>query len=141
MMTKEFLYNFIGQYNLAVISTLSNDNKPEAALVGFAVSPDLEIVFDTVTTSRKYKNILQNPSVAVVIGWDNETTVQYEGVATELSGDSAAYYKEIYFEVYKDGRERAETWPHIVHFKITPKWIRYSNFNEGGSIEEVDWPF
>ena len=140
-MTKEFLYNFIGQYNLAVISTLSNDNKPEAALVGFAVSPDLEIVFDTVTTSRQYKNILQNPSVAVVIGWDNETTVQYEGVATELSGDSAAYYKEIYFEVYKDGRERAETWPHIVHFKITPKWIRYSNFNEGGSIEEVDWPF
>jgi len=136
-MTKEFVYNFIRQHNLAVISTLSKDNKPEAALVGFAVSQDLEIVFDTVKTSRKYKNILQNPSVAVVIGWDNETTVQYEGIATELSGDTAAYYKEIYFEVYKDGRERAETWPHIVHFKIVPKWIRYSDFNEGGSIEEM----
>ena len=136
-MTKEFVYNFIRQYNLAVISTLSKDNKPEAALVGFAVSRDLEIVFDTVKTSRKYKNLLQNPSVAVVIGWDNETTVQYEGTATELRGDNAAYYKEIYFEVYKDGRERAKTWPHIVHFKITPKWIRYSDFNEGGSIEEM----
>ena len=136
-MTKEFLYNFIKKQNLAVISTLSKDNKPEAALVGFAVSPDLEIVFDTVKTSRKYKNLLQNPSVAVVIGWDNETTAQYEGIATELSGGNAAYYKEIYFEVYKDGRERAETWSHIVHFKITPKWIRYSNFNEDGCIEEM----
>jgi general stress protein 26 len=140
-MTKEFLYNFIRQYNLAVISTLSKDNKPEAALVGFAVSRDLEIVFDSVKTSRKYKNLLQNPSVAVVIGWDNETTVQYEGTATELSGDNAAYYKEIYFEVYKDGRERDKTWPHIVHFKITPKWIRYSDFNEGGGIEEMSAPF
>ena len=140
-MTKEFVYNFIRQHNLAVISTLSKDNKPEAALIGFAVSRDLEIVFDTVKTSRKYKNILQNPSVAVVIGWDNETTVQYEGIAAELSGDNAAYYKEIYFQVYKDGRERAETWPHIVHFKITPNWIRYSNFNEGGSIEEMSGPF
>jgi len=136
-MTKEFLYNFIKRQTLAVISTLSKDNKPEAALVGFAVSRDLEIVFDTVKTSRKYKNLLQNSSVAVVIGWDNETTVQYEGIAIELTGDNAAYYKEIYFEVYKDGRERAITWPDIVHFKITPKWIRYSNFNEGGCIEEM----
>ncbi len=136
-MTKEFVYSFIRQYNLAVISTLSKENKPEAALVGFAISEDLEIVFDTVKTSRKYKNLLLNPSVAVVIGWDNETTVQYEGIATELSGDNAAYYKEIYFEVYKDGRERAETWPHIVHFKITPDWIRYSNFNDPVVVEEI----
>jgi general stress protein 26 len=140
-MTKEFLYNFIKQYSLAVISTLSKEHKPEAALVGFAISKDLEIVFDTVKISRKYQNLLQNPLVAVVIGWDNETTVQYEGVATELSGEEADYYKEIYFEVYSDGRERAETWPHIVHFKITPTWIRYSNFNEPVVIEEMRGPF
>ena len=71
-MTKQFLYNFIHQHKLAVISTLSEDNKPEAALVGFAVSKDLEIVFDTVKTSRKYQNLLLGPNVAVVIGWDNE---------------------------------------------------------------------
>ncbi len=138
-MTKEFLYNFIKQHKLAVISTLSKDNKPGAALVGFAVSADLEIVFDTVKTSRKYSNLLQNPAVAVVIGWDNETTVQYEGIATELTGTDADYYKEIYFEVYPDGRERAVTWQHIVHFKISPKWIRYSNFNDPVVVEEMDF--
>ena len=136
-MTKQFLYNFIKQQNLAVVSTLSKDQKPEAALVGFAISEDLEIVFDTVKTSRKYQNLLRNPLVAVVIGWDNETTVQYEGTATELSGPGADRYKEIYFEVYPDGRERAGTWPHIVHFKITPKWIRYSNFNDPVIVEEM----
>ena len=136
-MTKNFIYNFIKQYKLAVVSTLPKDNKPEAALVGFAVSEDLEIVFDTVKTSRKYPNLLQNPAVAVVIGWDNETTVQYEGVAEELTGLEADHYKEIYFEVYPGGRERAKTWPHIVHFKITPKWIRYSNFNDPAVVEEM----
>ena len=88
-------------------------------------------------TSRKYQNLLQNPFVAIVVGWDNETTVQYEGIASELSREDADYYKEIYFEVYKDGRERAITWPHIVHFKITPSWIRYSNFNMPVVIEEM----
>jgi len=140
-MTKEFLYNFIRQQNIAVISTLSKDLRPEAALVGFAISKDLEIVFDTVKTSRKYQNLLGNPIVAVVIGWDNETTVQYEGFATELTGPDAEYYKEIYYEVYKDGRERAVTWPHIVHFKIAPTWIRYSNFNGPVVIEEMTAPF
>jgi pyridoxine/pyridoxamine 5'-phosphate oxidase len=140
-MTKEFIYSFIKQHRLAVVSTVSKDSKPEAALVGFAVSKNLEIVFDTVTTSRKYKNLLQNPFIAAVIGWDNETTVQLEGTVTELKGEYAGYYKEIYFEVYPDGRERAETWPDIAHFKITASWIRYSNFNENGVIEEMKGPF
>jgi general stress protein 26 len=136
-MTKEFIYGFIKRHALGVVSTVSTDNKPEAALVGIAVSNDLEIVFDTVKTSRKYHNIIQNPNVAVVIGWDNETTAQLEGVATELAGEDAAIYKEIYFGVYPDGRERAETWPDIVHFKITPNWVRYSNYNIPVVIEEM----
>jgi general stress protein 26 len=138
-MTKGFVYSYMKRHNLAVISTLSKDNKSESALIGIAVSEGLEIVFDTVKTSRKYKNLLQNPHVALVIGWDNETTVQYEGVVTELSGVGDEYYKEIYYGVYPDGRERAVTWPGIVHFKITPNWIRYSDFNENGIIEEIDF--
>jgi general stress protein 26 len=136
-MTKEFIYNFAKQHSLAVVSTISAEGNPEAAVVGFAISKDLEIVFDTVKTSRKYKNLLQNPAVAVVVGWNNETTLQYEGLATELGRDEADHYKEIYFEVYPDGRERAVTWPDIVHFKITPTWIRYSNFNDPVVIEEM----
>jgi uncharacterized pyridoxamine 5'-phosphate oxidase family protein len=136
-MTKEFLYNFITQHTLAVLATTSPGDKPEAAVVGIAVSEEFEIIFDTVKSSRKYQNITQNNLVAFVIGWDNETTLQYEGEAAELTGDDAVKYKEIYFSVFADGRQRAETWAGLVHFKVTPKWIRYSNYNAPVTIEEM----
>jgi general stress protein 26 len=136
-MTKDQVYDFIKQHKLAVLSTVSAHNKPQSALVGFAVSAELELVFDTVKTSRKYENLLQNPRVALVIGWDDETTVQYEGIATELAGPEDDCYREVYYKAYPDGRERAETWAGLVHFKVTPKWLRYSNFNEPVVVEEM----
>ncbi|HTD98876.1 MAG TPA: pyridoxamine 5'-phosphate oxidase family protein [Mucilaginibacter sp.] len=107
---KNLVYQFIKQHKLGVVSTINSENEPEAALVGIAVSEDFEIIFDTVKTSRKYHNMLQNPKVAIVVGWDNETTVQYEGEATILGSDAEAEkLKGVYFEVYPDGRERAKT--------------------------------
>lgn len=137
---KELVYNFIKKHALGIVATTGKDNKPEAALVGIAVSGNIEIIFDTVKSSRKYHNILQNPKVALVIGWDNETTVQYEGEAIVLGNDAGAEnLREIYYGVYPDGRERAETWPGLVHIKVTPKWLRYSNFNEPVVIEEISF--
>jgi len=137
---KELVYNFIKQHSLGIVATTSKDNEPEAALVGIAVSENLEIVFDTVKSSRKYHNILQNPKVALVIGWDNETTVQYEGTAEVLGNDAEAEnLREIYYGVYPDGRERTETWPGLIHIKVRPKWLRYSNFNEPVVIEEMSF--
>jgi general stress protein 26 len=136
--TKELIYQFINQQKLGVVSTANPENKPEAAVVGIAVSANLEIIFDTIKTSRKYLNILRQPEVALVIGWDEEITVQFEGMAEVLSDDSTAdRLREIYYQAYPDGRERAATWPGLVHIKVTPKWIRYSNFNEPPLIGEV----
>ncbi len=137
-MNSPLVHAFIVRHKLAVISTANKDGNPEAALIGIAVCPDLDLVFDTVKTSRKYKNLIENPQVALVMGWDNEITVQYEGEVTEL-GAGDEQYKEIYFAAFADGRERAETWPDIVHFKVTPKWIRYSDFNEGQEIIEFEF--
>jgi hypothetical protein len=52
---KELVYNFIKQHQLGVVSTVGSDDKPESALVGIAVSGNLDIIFDTLKTSRKYK--------------------------------------------------------------------------------------
>jgi len=138
-MTTEFIYQFIKQHRLAVIATNSPGGQPEAAVVGIAVTPALEIVFDTVKISRKYQNIKQNPYVALVIGWDNETTVQYEGEAVELSGADDNIYREAYYSIYPDGRQRATEWPGLVHFKVVLKWLRYSNFNQPAVIEEMNF--
>jgi general stress protein 26 len=137
---KDLVYNFIRQHQLAVISTIGSDGKPESALVGIAVSGNLDIIFDTLKTSRKYHNILHNPRIAIVVGWDNETTVQYEGIAEVLGNDDASdNYRKTYYTAWPDGRERAETWPGLVHIKVSPKWIRYNNFNEPVVIREMEF--
>ena len=135
-MTTEFLYNFISKNKYAVLSTVTKDNHPEAAVVGIAVTPDLVIIFDTVSTSRKYKNLIENPSIAFVIGWDNEQTIQYEGIAKIPTPAELDQLLETYFRVFPDGRERKETWKDIAYFYVEPKWIRYSDFGEQ-KIEEV----
>jgi pyridoxine/pyridoxamine 5'-phosphate oxidase len=65
----EQLVEFVGQGGLAVVGTRNADGEPEAALVGVAATAEGEIVFDTLTSSRKYRNINSHPRVALVIGW------------------------------------------------------------------------
>jgi hypothetical protein len=48
-MTRGVIHSFIDSQQLAVFSTISaTGNKPQSALLGIAVTPNLEIVFDTV---------------------------------------------------------------------------------------------
>ncbi len=127
-MTKQDLYEFIQQHDLAVLATVSPTHTSESALVAVAVTPDLELIFDTVRSSRKYTNLKENPSISFVIGWKGEITLQYEGVAEEPVGDELHRYKSLYFARYPDGRSR-EVWPGIVYFKVRPTWIRYCDYN------------
>ncbi|HEY2470945.1 MAG TPA: hypothetical protein VGI45_24335 [Terracidiphilus sp.] len=52
-------------------------------LVGIAVTPDLEVVFDTLSTTRKYANLMARPACSVVLWWGGEQTVQLDGVGCE----------------------------------------------------------
>ena len=136
-MTKQDILDFIKSHRLAVVSTASKDGKPEAAIVEFGELDDLTIIIDTLTTSRKYKNLQTNKNVAIVIGWDNDITVQIDATANELSGDDLSVAKEAYFA--KNSRAKKwETRPDIAYFAFKPKWIRYSNVGtEPWEIEEL----
>jgi uncharacterized pyridoxamine 5'-phosphate oxidase family protein len=136
-MTKDFLYSFISKHKLTVLATISEDNIPESALVGFAVTPDLQLIFDTVKTSRKYKNLLRNPAISFVIGWDNEQTVQYEGEAKIPNDTELENLLPYYYKVYPDGIDRKKNLKDLVYFCVKPNWIRYSNFNFPANIEEI----
>jgi uncharacterized pyridoxamine 5'-phosphate oxidase family protein len=137
-MTKEFLYNFIRRYKYRIVSTVSQRNTPESACVGFAVTADLKIIFDTVSDSRKYKNLLLNHNLAFVIGCRGEQTVQYEGVATTPDDTELDKLLKTYFEVFPEGKIRRDKWENIAYFCATPKWIRYSNFsNSKDQVEEI----
>jgi pyridoxine/pyridoxamine 5'-phosphate oxidase len=126
--TKQLIRDFIDKQKLAVISTVTSQGNPEAAVIEFAETDDLELVFTTFSTYRKYKNLQHNKRVALVIGWDEKITVQYEGDAYELSKDEQEKYKEIYFmknPKAKKWEERKE----VRYFKVIPTWIRYSDLS------------
>ncbi len=72
-MKRDALVRVLRRYRLAVQATVAPDGAPQAAVVGFAVSDELEIVFDTLDTARKYRNLRADPRIALVIGWDDET--------------------------------------------------------------------
>jgi len=72
-MKRDALVRVLRRYRLAVQATVAPDGAPQAAVVGFAVSDELEIVFDTLDTARKYHNLRADPRIALVIGWDDET--------------------------------------------------------------------
>jgi general stress protein 26 len=127
-MNVEELYGFMKKEKLGVLATVTGDGQPEAALMGIAVTPELEIVFDTVKSSRKYPNLKKNPRMAWVVGCTTEVTVQYEGIAEELAGEELAKYKKTYFAAYPDGPGR-ESWPGITYFVVRPKWVRYCDYN------------
>ena len=130
------VFKFMDGEKLGVLSTVGEDGNPESALMGVVATPELELIFDTVKSSRKYPNLKSNSRVAWVIGCSTEVTVQYEGVAEELEGEALAKYKEIYFAKFADGPKR-ENWPGITYFVVRPKWVRYCDYNpESRRIEE-----
>jgi Pyridoxamine 5'-phosphate oxidase len=129
--TEPDLYAFMAKYKLGVIGTNGPLATPQAALVGIAITQQLEIIFDTVKSSRKYPNLIARPACSFVIGgWEpGERTVQYEGEAEELKSPELERYQAIYFNVYADGPARL-SWPGIVYFVVRPTWIRYSDFDQ-----------
>jgi general stress protein 26 len=132
-MTRAELLTFIRAQKWAVQASVSDRNAPQAAAIGVAITDGLELVFDTLSDTRKASNLRQNPNIALVIGWDDAQTVQYEGVADEPSGDELARVKRVYFARFPDGVER-ERWPKIAYFRVRPTWIRYSDFRQAEPI-------
>ncbi len=125
------LLQFLRQHRLAIQASVSVTGAPQAAVVGIAVTDRLELVFDTLGSTRKAQNLRRNPKVALVIGGlmpGDERTAQYEGVADEPVGDELERLKNAYYAVYPDGRSRL-SWPGLVYIRVQPTWVRYSDYN------------
>jgi hypothetical protein len=140
-MTRTELLTFLRSHRYAVEASCSPAGIPQAAIVGIAVSDAFEIVFDTVDTSRKAQNLRRNAAIAFVIGGardEDERTLQYEGVADVPTGTALEEARELYFARFPDGRDRL-AWPGLIHVRVTPRWMRYSDFQTNPpTIREFD---
>jgi general stress protein 26 len=130
-MTRADLLEFLRSQQYAVQASVASEGAPQAAVVGVAVSDDLEIVFDTLDSTRKVPNLRRSPRVAFVFGGTvpgDERTAQVEGVADEPRGAELRRLQEVYFARFPEGRARKEL-PGIVYVRARPTWIRYSDYN------------
>jgi hypothetical protein len=134
-MTRVELFEFISSCKLGVLGSVSPEGVPQSALVGIAVTEELEIVFDTLDTTRKFRNLTANSRASFVMGWVGEKTVQFEGEAFLPKGEELDRYKEIYFATWLDGPAR-QSWPGMIYFVVRPRWIRYSDFGQRPPVVE-----
>lgn len=134
-MTRTELQEFIARHKLGVLGTISPEGAPQSSLVGIAVTPDLELVFDTLKSTRKYRNLTSNSACSFAIGWEGEATAQYEGEAREPHSSELARYQAAYFATWTDGPTRL-TWPGITYFVVRPTWIRFSDYDRNPPLIE-----
>jgi len=129
-MTLEDLLTFVRGHRWAVVSTASPSGEPQGSVVRMVATDAFELVFDTADTTRKVTNLRNNPKVAVVIGWDNDQTIQIEGLADELGGADLQRLKQIYSSTYPDYCRTRQLMKGLIYFRVRPKWMRYGDFRQ-----------
>jgi len=130
-MTAHDLLHFLRTQRLAVQASVAGSGMPQAAVVGFAISDRFEIVFDTLSSTRKAVNLRLHGKAALVVGGllpGDERTAQIEGMADEPSGADLERIKQVYYTAYPDGPSRL-SWPGLIYVRVRPTWIRFSDFN------------
>ncbi|HEY5323036.1 MAG TPA: pyridoxamine 5'-phosphate oxidase family protein [Caldimonas sp.] len=139
-MNREALLTFLRLHRWAIEATSTLSGEPQAAIIGIAVTDELELVFDTLSSSRKAGNLRANPRIALVIGGWNDAdprTVQYQGTADFPAGAELARLKQVYFAAFADGPTR-QSWPAIAYVRVKPQWVRCSDFTiEPPAISEL----
>jgi general stress protein 26 len=113
---------FVRATRLGVVATVNASGAPEAALVGIAVTDQGEVIFDSLAASRKVANISSRARVAMVIGWEDEISVQLEGEAEVLAGPERDSYGRVYLDQFPGARVLA---PDFAVIRVRPTWLRH----------------
>lgn len=79
---KKLALKFLKDHKSAVVATASRSGEPQAATVFYAIDDDFTFNFITDSKSRKFKNLKENPHVAIVVGTGEDVrTIQCGGHA------------------------------------------------------------
>jgi uncharacterized protein len=131
-LSRSDLVRFLRSSRHWVVSSIADDGRPQSAVVGVAVTDSLELVFDTMESTNKARNIRRDARVSLVM-WAAAATAQVEGAAELLIGAELERLQAVYFEQFPDGRERV-VWPGIAYVRLRPSWLRTSDFGGANPI-------
>jgi pyridoxine/pyridoxamine 5'-phosphate oxidase len=137
LMTRGEFAAFVRAAGIGVVATAGAGGQPEAALVGLAVTQAGEIIFDSKADARKMANIAGNPRVALVVGWQDDVSVQVEGHADILAGSERERYGAIYASQFPGSRVLDDEFAVV---RVTPRWLRYYDARPGSyRVIEGSW--
>ncbi len=117
--------SFLKNETYCVISTVTSESHSESAFVAFSENNDLEIMIGTSKKSRKFRNIVHNPAVSIVFGFDGEKTLQYEGVARVPNEEELEKRLVSHFRKHP-GATKYQDDLNQTYIIIEPRWARIS---------------
>lgn len=123
---------------MATVSTIQpGSSQPESALVAFAQTDNLHLIFETFVDTRKWNNLQANPHVAFVVGWDTTKylTLQYEGLASPVHEDEIEKYTQLFIAKDTPCTETFLRDSRVRLFTVKPTWIRYSDYT--GTVPHI----
>ena len=131
---------FLSKHKTGVIASVTTDGVPHAATVYFTAGDDFSIYFLTKTSTKKYKIFTENGVIAFVVSSEEEPqTVQLQGVVKEVAREdqSMRIMERLLHNVtsnplYTAPLSKLED-AKVVLMKITPHWLRWSDFTLGTS--------
>lgn len=129
------IFEVLEKHDLCVLSTVTPDNLPQAAIVGFSQNASLQLLIGTSNRTRKYANLQHNQRVAVTVG-DYESEVQYEGTVRQLTKTELAEHLETHFDklpgTAKYLEDETQAW-----FLLDPSWIRLTVHGTVNTVTEL----
>jgi general stress protein 26 len=138
------ILRLIKENRAASLATVDNKGIPHVAVVYCVVSDDLTLHFITRAESRKYENILHQPTVALsFLDEDNMSTVQMTGAVKRI--DDLDKEQEIMYKLMTKVYEERELIPpplqlfgqgatnELAVLEITPKEMSYATFKTDAS--------
>ncbi|MEM4336478.1 MAG: pyridoxamine 5'-phosphate oxidase family protein [Candidatus Woesearchaeota archaeon] len=125
----------IKKHNICVLATCAN-KKPEAAVVAFVVDDNFIFYVATSKYYRKYKNLIKNKNVSLVIGFEIPT-IQIDGVAEFLDEKEKKLIRPFMIEKIPEAEDFFVA-KESVFIRIKPKYLKITDYVRGNyKINEV----
>jgi nitroimidazol reductase NimA-like FMN-containing flavoprotein (pyridoxamine 5'-phosphate oxidase superfamily) len=144
---KKTALNFLNEPNrlTAVIGSCPADGDTHVATVYYYVDNNFNFYFLTATNTQKYRNLLENPNAALVVGFGPEyTTIQGQGTAILLEKSSDEESEAIAHIKKRLQDHNDETWPifqleayegeSIAVFKLTAEKLQLLNLENSSGL-------
>lgn len=142
--SKEEIYNYLKSLAVAVLSTVSDEGKPDASPIYFVADEELSLYFISPSDTTKSKNIINNTNAAIaIIDPRAPKTIQAKGRVIKVSSPKT-YRKFIAIIAEANAKGKGFYWPpplskvdsqgDLIMYKFKPSWMRFADFTKSSDV-------